>query len=248
MRYYTARLANIERLKREEVIGWQEYMDLSRENYLDLYKAVEDEQQEQLDEFRDYIDSEEQRMRDEEQELRDSWDVEDRKTDLDEVNRLLGIYENAATDQGRQKYKDLLEQKKELEREEQLYRLEQDNNARLAELEEEYDRMEAEKANVLKSLRTETFNIFGEAENINVNTSDMLELAGLAADAASNSAAEQTNVLYQILNALQGLRINQTTYQDGRQITISRGLTESAAERLINGTIVTGMGTVILSN
>lgn len=248
VRYYTARLANIERLKREEVIGWQEYMDLSRENYLDLYKAVEDAQQEQLDEFRDYIDSEEQRMRDEEQALRDSWDVEDRETDLDEVNRLLGIYENAATDQGRKKYKDLLEQKKELEREEQLYRLEQDNNARLAELEEEYDRMEAEKANVLKSLRTETFNIFGEAENINVNTSDMLELAGLAADAASNSAAEQTNVLYQILNALQGLRINQTTYQDGRQITISRGLTESAAERLINGTIVTGMGTVILSN
>ena len=114
VRYYTARLANIERLKREEVIGWQEYMDLSRENYLDLYKAVEDAQQEQFDEFRDYIDSEEQRMRDEEQALRDSWDVEDRETDLDEVNRLLGIYENAATDQGRQKYKDLLEQKKSL--------------------------------------------------------------------------------------------------------------------------------------
>lgn len=245
-RYYTARLANIEKLFRNGYMDPEEYYDRSREEYLNLYKAAEDQQQEMLDDFRDNISEIEEQFRDEEQALRDSWDVEDRGTDLDEVNRLLGIYENAATDQGRQKYKDLLEQKKELEREEQLYRLEQDNNARLAELEEEYDRMEARKAEMLKNMRTDTFNIFAQAETIAEDTSNMAELAGTLADAAVRSADEQTGVLYQILGALQGLRVNQTTYQDGRRITISKGLTESAAERLINGTIVTGMGTVML--
>lgn len=245
-RYYAARLANIEKLFRNGYMDPEEYYDRSREEYLNLYKAVEDQQQEMLDDFRDNISEIEEQFRDEEQALRDSWDVEDRGTDLNEVNRLLGIYENAATDQGRQKYKDLLEQKKELEREEQLYRLEQDNNARLAELEEEYDRMEVRKAEMLKNMRTDTFNIFAQAETIAEDTSNMAELAGTLADAAVRSADEQTGVLYQILGALQGLRVNQTTYQDGRRITISKGLTESAAERLINGTIVTGMGTVML--
>ncbi len=245
-RYYTARLANIEELFRNGYMDPEEYYDRSREEYLNLYKAAEDQQQEMLDDFRDNISEIEEQFRDEEQALRDSWDVEDRGTDLDEVNRLLGIYENAATDQGRQKYKDLLEQKKELEREEQLYRLEQDNNARLAELEEEYDRMEARKAEMLRNMRTDTFNIFAQAETIAEDTSNMTDLAETLAGAAVSSADEQTSVLYQILGALQGLRVNQTTYQDGRRITISKGLTESAAERLINGTIVTGMGTVML--
>lgn len=246
IRYYTARLANVERLKREGYIGWQEYMDTSMDEYLSLYEAVKKQFDNELEGYRDHIDSMEEQFRDEEQALRDSWEVEDRGADLDEVNRLLGIYENAATDQGQQKYKELLEQKKQLEREEQLYQLEQKNNAALEELEANYDRMEAEKNTILKNMRTDQFNIFAEAENISADTSELVSLAATTADAMANSAAAHTNVLYQILNALQGLRINQTTYQDGRQITISRGLTESAAERLINGTIVTGMGTVKL--
>lgn len=246
VRYYTARLANVERLRREGAMGWQEYMDTSMDEYLSLYEAMEAEFDEGLEEYRGHISDMEEQFRSEEETLRDSWDVEDRETDLDEVNRLLGIYENAATEQGQNKYRDLLEQKKQLERDEQLYQLEQKNNAALEAMEAEYSRMEAEKNETLKRMRTEQFNIFKSAENISADTSSIAELASMTADAMNSSAAEQTDVLYRILDALQGLRVNQTTYQDGRRITISQGLTESAAQRLINGTIVSGMGTVKL--
>ena len=246
VRYYTARLANVERLRREGAMGWQEYMDTSMDEYLSLYEAMEAEFDEGLEEYRGHISDMEEQFRSEEEALRDSWDVEDRGADLDEVNRLLGIYENAATEQGQNKYRDLLEQKKQLERDEQLYQLEQKNNAALEAMEAEYSRMEAEKNETLKRMRTEQFNIFKSAENISADTGSIAELASMTADAMNSSAAEQTDVLYRILDALQGLRVNQTTYQDGRRITISQGLTESAAQRLINGTIVSGMGTVKL--
>lgn len=257
--YYLRRLAKIEKMRRDGILGgeegWQEYMDLSMENYLNMYKAVEDAEQEKLDAYREFIDQTEQEMNEEIQALREDWEVEDRAEDLDDVNRLLGIYKNAATDQGRRKYEELLEQKKQLEREEQIYQMEQENNAALEALETKYTRREEQKAETLKSLRTGTFNIFGEAETISAdaanilsNTADTVEWVKSLAYDTVNSANAQLSVLGQILNAIRNQKVSRTTYKDGRTITISQGLSETAAERLLNGTIVTGLGAAMLTH
>lgn len=245
IRYYTARLANVEKLYRDSVIGWQDYMDMSMDEYLNLYQATEADFDKKLEEYQDFISDTESKYRDEEQALRDSWTVEDRGTDLNEVNRLLGIYENAATEQGREKYQELLDQKKQLEREEELYQLQQDNNASLEALEAEYSEMEATKEKTLKAMRTDQFNIFKEAENIAVDTSNIEELASLAANTMLVSAGSVENVLYQILNQIRNMTFSQSTYNDGRTFSISSGMSENEARRLLNGTIVSGLGSVI---
>ena len=245
IRYYTARLANVEKLYRDSVIGWQDYMDMSMDEYLNLYQATEADFDKKLEEYRDFISETESKYRDEEQALRDSWTVEDRETDLNEVNRLLGIYENAATEQGREKYQELLDQKKQLEREEELYQLQQDNNASLEALEAEYAEMEATKEKTLKAMRTDQFNIFKEAENIAVDTSNIEELASLTASTMLVSAGSVENVLYQILNQIRNMTFSQSTYNDGRTFSISSGMSENEARRLLNGTIVSGLGSVI---
>lgn len=245
IRYYTARLANVEKLYRDSVIGWQDYMDMSMDEYLNLYQATEADFDKKLEEYRDFISETESKYRDEEQALRDSWTVEDWETDLNEVNRLLGIYENAATEQGREKYQELLDQKKQLEREEELYQLQQDNNASLEALEAEYAEMEATKEKTLKAMRTDQFNIFKEAENIAVDTSNIEELASLTASTMLVSAGSVENVLYQILNQIRNMTFSQSTYNDGRTFSISSGMSENEARRLLNGTIVSGLGSVI---
>ena len=246
IRYYTARLANVEKLHRDGIISsWQDYMDMSMDEYLNLYQATEADFDKKLEEYRDFISETESKYRDEEQALRDSWTVEDRETDLNEVNRLLGIYENAATEQGREKYQELLDQKKQLEREEELYQLQQDNNASLEALEAEYAEMEATKEKTLKAMRTDQFNIFKEAENIAVDTSNIEELASLAANTMLVSAGSVENVLYQILNQIRNMTFSQSTYNDGRTFSISSGMSENEARRLLNGTIVSGLGSVI---
>lgn len=245
IRYYTARLANIEKFYRDRIIGPQDYMDMSMDEYLNLYQATEADFDKKLEEYRDFISETESKYRDEEQALRDSWTVEDRETDLNEINRLLGIYENAATEQGREKYQELLDQKKQLEREEELYQLQQDNNASLEALEAEYAEMEATKEKTLKAMRTDQFNIFKEAENIAVDTSNIEELASLTASTMLVSAGSVENVLYQILNQIKNMSFSQSTYNDGRTFSISSGMSENEARRLLNGTIVSGLGSVI---
>ena len=64
-----------------------------------------------------------------EQALQDSWTVEDRKADMSETQAQLDIYANAVTDRGQQKYKELQEQMKQLQRDEELYQLQVKNNA-----------------------------------------------------------------------------------------------------------------------
>lgn len=142
-----------------------------------MYKAASDEYDEMLAEQSEYINKMQDEFSKQEEELRTSWEVEDRGADLDEVNRLLAIYDNSVTDTGRQKYKDLLEQKKQLEREEKLYQLQVRNNAVLEQLRTEYDVMEENKKAALSGLRMTGDDIASSNAYISDTADDIRSLA-----------------------------------------------------------------------
>ena len=103
-----------------------------------------------------YISDMRDKFSKQEQELRDSWTVSDRKTDMATVREQLDLYRGAVTDRGQQKYKELQEQLKQLQRDEELYNLQVANNAVIENLEAEYSKLEADKASVLAGIARNT--------------------------------------------------------------------------------------------
>lgn len=226
-------------------MDWQEYMDDSMETYLKLYQSVSEEYDDRLQEYSDQMSEISSKYSDLRSNLQTVWDQEDRSADMDEVNRKLAIYENAVTDEGKQKYQELLEQKKQLERDQELADLEKKEVDELAALQTLYDATEAEKDTVLKSMRAKTFNIFDKADSIAVDTSNIAELAAVTASAMKNAASNTNNVLSQlvtVLNKLSNTKTSSTTYNNNGTYTISSGISETAAIKLINGTIISGLG------
>ena len=53
---------------------------------------------------------------------------------MSEVQAQLDVYANSVTDKGQQKYKELQEQMKQLQRDEELYQLQKKNNATIESL------------------------------------------------------------------------------------------------------------------
>lgn len=239
--YYIRSLGSIEKLFRSGDLGWEEYMDMSQEAYLNFYKAEEERLDTELDEFRDMIDETESKFREEEQALRDSWTVEDRETDKAEVERLLGIYENSVTEAGQKKYKELLEQKKEIEREEELYNLEQDHKDILEKYEAEYLEKEEDKAQYLKTLHTDSFNIFSKTVDIDTGVDNINKTLETA-------STNNNTVLTRLAEVLEDLK-NQTTntYNDSRNITINSGMSEKEISGVIGNTVVSGFGDILIT-
>lgn len=122
---------------------------------LEIYQAKTDELDEAMQKYQDEIDAMREQLDDKVQELRDSWTVEDRQKDMAELEEQLKIYKGAVTLEGRDKYESLLDEYEQLEREEQIYQLESENDEIIAAMEEEYARMEAEGKEILQSLRDE---------------------------------------------------------------------------------------------
>lgn len=237
--FYMRSLQSIEELYQSGNLDWDEYMDKSQEAYLNYYKAEEERKDKELDEFRDLIDETEKMFAEEEQALRESWTVEDRETDMAETDRLLGIYKNAVTESGQKRYKELLEQKKELEREEELYELEQEHNAALEELEEEYEDMEKEKKKYLKSLRTDQFNIYKKTGAINTSVDSIKS----SVESDSKNTETIISQLSDILKAVSSRKASSgsITYNDNR--TNTDGVSQEEFNNLVSqitGTVITG--------
>lgn len=162
----------------------------------------------------EYISDMREKFSEEEQALRDSWDVADRDEDMDDIRRQLDIYAGAVTDRGQQKYKDLQEQLKQLERDEELYQLQVDNNAVLERLEADYDRAEDAKADFLKNIATNTdidvSGIVGGLQERLTTTGGNIEgLLKQLIEAVNNSSAPSSTVYG-------------PTYNDNRQISLTQ--------------------------
>ena len=134
-------------------ISFEEFIDDTNKYSMELYKSQSSAVDELLQKQQDYISNVKDEFSKQEQELRDSWDIQDRKTDMSEVQAQLDVYANSVTDKGQQKYKELQEQMKQLQRDEELYQLQKKNNATIESLEAEYKQMEDGKKNILTKCR-----------------------------------------------------------------------------------------------
>ena len=145
---------------------------------LDIYQATEDEYDEMLDMAQDRIDETEKALSDRLSALDESWEVEDRAAEKAEVLADLDKYRNAVTIEGRDKYEELQDQLKEIEREETRFAMEQENNAILEQLEAEYEALENEKAKVLQQVRDANLNVAALIEPLKENIADSMGTLG----------------------------------------------------------------------
>ncbi len=211
--------AYTEEYYRKGLISAREYhegmTDLNHQIWDEAASAYDD----MLSQQSKYISDMREKFADEEQALRDSWDVADRDEDMDDVRRQLEIYAGAVTDRGQQKYKDLQEQLKQLERDEELYQLQVDNNAVLERLEADYDLAEDAKADFLKSIAVNTDIdvsgiVGGLTERLTTTGGNIENLLARLIEAVNNSSAPSSTVYG-------------PTYNDNRQISLTQtsGLT-----------------------
>lgn len=143
---------------------------------MEVYKARQAALDDELEKFKDSIEDLRTEMDDEVQKLRDSWTKADRKKDISETEHQLAIFRNAQTKEGIDKYKSLQDELLQLQRDEQIANIEEDNNARLAELQIQYDRMEKAKADELAGLKDELLSYGGISKIMN----DSREIAAAA--------------------------------------------------------------------
>lgn len=240
---YARSINRIDDLYARGIISWQEAEDKKLEYSLAMYEAASDEYDEVLAEQQERIDEMRDEFAKEEEALRDSWAVSDRKADLSEVNQLLRIYKNASTEAGQERYKELLKQKEQLERDEQLYQLEVKNNAVIEQLEAEYKRLEENKKQVLSRLKIDCGTMSDTGLDISATSRETYELAReisldytAAAESTLVSLGEVVNLLEGIKKVLGGRSTN--TYNDNKTVNIAGGASSSEIFRYINGVVV----------
>lgn len=210
---YIAGLKRIQQYTQEYydlgLISRKEYNENMTELNHDMFDQAGESFDDMLQQQQDYINKLRDEFSAQEQALQDSWTVEDRKANMSETQAQLDIYANAVTDRGQQKYKELQEQMKQLQRDEELYQLQVKNNATIEKLEAEYDALENSKADFIKSIAT----------NI-----DSIDVTGIVADITqevSGGNDKITKTLGEIIEAIKGIKIEQQNYNNNSKITIN---------------------------
>ena len=190
LKYWQARLdreienANNTNISANERQTALRYADEAR---MEVYKARQDELDEELEKFKESIEDMRTALDDDIQKLRDSWTTEDRKTNMSELEEQLGIFIYAQTKEGQDKYKSLKDEYTQLQREQQIEDIEAANSEKLDRMQAEYDRMEQEKIDELAGLKDELLRYGGV-------TGVMEESRQLAAAANENISAIIGNV------------------------------------------------------
>lgn len=185
-------------------ISFEEFIDDTNKYSMELYKSQSNAVDELLQKQQDYISNVKDEFSKQEQELRDSWDVQDRKTDMSEVQAQLDVYANSVTDKGQQKYKELQEQMKQLQRDEELYQLQKKNNATIESLEAEYKQMEDGKKNILTGLQNADINISAYVATIT--------------DKVSATGGNIESLLSRMLDKFDSFKIENNSMSDNRKI------------------------------
>lgn len=210
---YIAGLKRIQQYTQEYydlgLISRKEYNENMTELNHDMFDQAGESFDDMLQQQQDYINKLRDDFSAQEQALQDGWTVEDRKADMSETQAQLDIYANAVTDRGQQKYKELQEQMKQLQRDEELYQLQVKNNATIEKLEAEYDALENSKTDFIKSIAT----------NI-----DSIDVTGIVADITqevSGGNDKITKTLSEIIDAIKGIKIEQQNYNNNSKITIN---------------------------
>ena len=191
------------------IIDFRKFNEEMKEIDHDRWDAAAEAYDDMLDTQSEYIRELEKKFSDQESELRASWEVEDRAVDMADLEHQLAIFEGAVTDKGQEHYKDLLEQYKDAQREEELYQLEVRNNAVIEDLQAEYDELENAKVDFIK----------GIAENTDI------DVGGYVREITTNISRSSDNTLrtlQEIITAIKSLdfKMEQQNFSDNRTVTI----------------------------
>lgn len=205
-------------------ISFEEFIDDTNKYSMELYKSQSSAVDELLQKQQDYISNVKDEFSKQEQELRDSWDVQDRKTDMSEVQAQLDVYANSVTDKGQQKYKELQEQMKQLQRDEELYQLQKKNNATIESLEAEYKQMEDGKKNILTGLQNADINISAYVATIT--------------DKVSATGGNIESLLSRMLDKFDNFKVEHTSMKDNRKIINNfKQMTPEEIQAAMNGSV-----------
>ena len=136
------------------------YADEAR---MEVYKARQDELDDELEKFRQSIEDTRTALDDEIQSMRDAWTTEDRKTDMSELAEQIAVFKYAQTKEGIDKYKSLNEEYTRLSREQKIEDIQAANSEKLDRMQAQYDKMEQDKIDELAGLKDELLKYGGIA-------------------------------------------------------------------------------------
>ena len=136
------------------------YADEAR---MEIYKARQDELDDELEKFRQSIEDTRTALDDEIQNMRDAWTTEDRKADMSELAEQIAVFKYAQTKEGIDKYKSLNEEYTRLSREQKIEDIQAANSEKLDRMQAQYDKMEQDKIDELAGLKDELLKYGGIA-------------------------------------------------------------------------------------
>jgi TP901 family phage tail tape measure protein len=206
--------------KIDEYTKWSqdESLDPTKQQYarrqademkMKLYEATEDRYDEMLDMAKDRMDEGKDLLDDKLSALEESWEVEDRAEDKAETLSDIEKYKNAVTIEGKQKYQEALDKLKEIERDEQRYQIEQENNAIIKQMEAEYKALEDEKANILQQTKEANLKVASVVEpleqSINANMDNMASRIEAAIKEIKPSITVTQNITSNINDGTDGI-------------------------------------------
>lgn len=153
----------------------KDYLKRCKELNKEIYTANKEAEKELVDEVtkkwdkilsdkRQQIEGITEKLNSRISELESGWATEDRQKSLEELREKANLYKGAVTSAGQEKYESILGEIKQLEREEQRAKLEEENNRIIAQMEAEYKELEQRKAEEL-----EIFNNLSLAEQKTTN-------------------------------------------------------------------------------
>lgn len=207
VKFYERSIERIQEMFDGGYISWQEYRDDTMAAQLKLYEAKMDEVNTLLDRQKQYISDLKQQYSDEENALSEKWAVADRRASKAEISHQLGIYKNAVTQKGIEKYKSLQEQMKQLRREEEMYKLQKEHTKTLTELEESYDAVEANKKYLLATIEKTGVSLESIVGSVNYDIKSM--------------ESTIASLFAQTISAIKSISISSNSYSDNRNISIS---------------------------
>lgn len=228
IKFYERSLDRIRGMYEGGFIGWQEYRDDTMEGTLNLYKSKIEGIDSILAAQEKYIRDTKTRFSNEESALRESWTVSDRRADKSEVSEQLSLYRGAVTERGKERYKSLQEEMKKIKREEEMYALQKKHTQIVADLENNYAKIEDNKNYLLSVIEKSGLNLEGI-------------VSGARHDIQSMQSTLQS-LFSQTISAIKGIRVSSNSYSDNRSISINGASSSSieALEHRVIGSIAHG--------
>lgn len=239
--YYDDSAEKFFRRKRERIgefyaggkISFEEYTNAQNQVKLDFYNSQVSEYDMYLKEYADAITRQKNAFSRQEQALRDSWSVSDRRENMSDLRSEISFYENSVTERGKDKLQSLKSELRDEERNEQLYELQQKNNAVLEVMQNKYDMMESNKSTILKNIACVAISM----EEIETGIQSAVNAAKVSIEATNSATYSLLNDIYKTIRCMNG----GNSYTDSRNISISSSVSQSDIIKMIEKSFVFGL-------